>query len=129
RHAIAAGVDYVMTEHVAVPSVTGGSPLPASVERKLATDWLRDSLDFKGMLTTDDLWYDHVVSRFGAEEVAVRAFEAGHDLILKPKDPVRTIAAMVAAVRSGRISEARVDGAVRRLLTLKARLNLHNVRL
>lgn len=129
RHAIAAGVDYVMTEHVAVPSVTGGSPLPASVERKLATDWLRDSLGFAGMLTTDDLWYDHVVSRFGAEEVAVRAFEAGHDLILKPKDPVRTIAAMVAAVRSGRISEARVDGAVRRLLTLKARLNLHNVRL
>lgn len=129
RHAIAAGVDYVMTEHVAVPSVTGGSQLPASVERKLASDWLRDSLGFKGMLTSDDLWYDHVVSRFGAEEVAVRAFEAGHDLILKPKDPVRTIAAMVAAVRSGRISESRIDGAVRRLLTLKARLNLHNVRL
>lgn len=129
RHAISAGVDYVMTEHVAVPSVTGGSDLPASVERKLATDWLRDSLGFKGMLTTDDLWYDHVVARFGAEEVAVRAFEAGHDLILKPKDPVRTIAAMVAAVRNGRISEKRIDGAVRRLLTLKARLNLQQVRL
>lgn len=129
RHAIAAGVDYAMTEHVAVPAVTGGSDLPASVERKLATDWLRDSLGFKGMLTTDDLWYDHVVARFGAEEVAVRAFEAGHDLILKPKDPVRTIAAMVAAVRSGRISERRIDSAVRRLLTLKARLNLQNVRL
>lgn len=129
RHAIAAGVDYVMTEHVAVPAVTGGSDLPASVERRLATDWLRDSLGFKGMLTTDDLWYDHVVARFGAEEVAVRAFEAGHDLILKPKDPVRTIAAMVAAVRSGRISEKRIDSAVRRLLTLKARLNLQHVRL
>lgn len=128
RHAIAAGVDYAMTEHVAVPAVTGGSDLPASVERKLATDWLRDSLGFKGMLTTDDLWYDHVVARFGAEEVAVRAFEAGHDLILKPKDPVRTIAAMVAAVRSGRISEQRIDSAARRLLTLKARLNLQNVR-
>lgn len=129
RHAIAAGVDYVMTEHVAVPAVTGGSDLPASVERRLATDWLRDSLGFKGMLTTDDLWYDHVVARFGAEEVAVRAFEAGHDLILKPKHPVRTIAAMVAAVRSGRISEKRIDSAVRRLLTLKARLNLQHVRL
>ena len=127
--AIAAGVDYVMTEHVAVPSVTGGSDLPASVERKLAHDWLRDSLGFKGMLTTDDLWYDHVVARFGAEEVAIRAFEAGHDLILKPKDPVATIAALAAAVRSGRIPESRVNDAVRRLLTLKARLDLHVNRL
>jgi beta-N-acetylhexosaminidase len=129
RHAIAAGVDYVMTEHVAVPSVAGGSDLPASVERRLASDWLRDSLGFQGILTTDDLWYDHVVARFGAEEVAIRAFEAGHEMILKPKDPVATIAAMVAAVRGGRIAEARIDAAVRKLLTFKARLGLHQSRL
>ncbi len=124
KQAIDAGVDFVMTEHVAVPAATGGSDLPASVERKLATDWLRDSLGFKGILTSDDLWYDHVVRRFGAEEVAVRAFEAGHDMILKPKDPVATIAAMAAAVRSGRINEARIDAAARKLLRLKARLGL-----
>lgn len=129
RHAIEAGVDYVMTEHVAVPAVTGGSDLPASVERRLATEWLRDSLGFRGILTTDDLWYDHVVARFGAEEVAVRAFLAGHDLILKPKDPVATVAALVAAVRSGRVAEARIDAAVRKLLVLKARLGLHRERL
>ena len=129
RHAIEAGVDYVMTEHIAVPSLTGGSDLPASVERRLATDWLRDSLGFMGILTTDDLWYDHVVARFGAEEVAIRAFEAGHDLILKPKDPVATINAMTAAVRSGRLSEQRIDAAVRKLLNLKARIGLHRARL
>ena len=128
KHAIDAGVDYVMTEHVAVPSATGGSDLPASVEGKLATGWLRDSLGFKGILTSDDLWYDHVIRRFGAEEVAVRAFEAGHDIILKPKDPVATIQALAAAVRSGRISAARVDGAVRKLLTAKVRLGLERNR-
>jgi beta-N-acetylhexosaminidase len=128
KHAIDAGVDFVMSEHVAVPAVTGGSELPASVERRLATEWLRDSLEFAGILTTDDLWYDHVVARFGAEEVAVRAFEAGHDIILKPRDPAATIDALVAAVRSGRVSERRVDDAVRRLLTLKAQLDLHNDR-
>ncbi|UCG86559.1 MAG: hypothetical protein JSW71_22120 [Gemmatimonadota bacterium] len=128
KYAIDAGVDFVMSEHIAVPAVTGGSELPASVEPRLASEWLRDSLGFAGILTTDDLWYDHVVARFGAEEVAVRAFEAGHDIILKPRDPVATIDALVAAVRSGRISERRVDNAVRRLLTLKARLDLHNDR-
>jgi beta-N-acetylhexosaminidase len=129
KHAIDAGVDLVMSEHIAVPAVTDGSDLPASVERKLATGWLRDSLGFEGILTTDDLWYDHVVARFGAEEVTLRAFEAGHDIILKPKDPVATIAALVAAVRAGRISEERIDQAVRKLLSLKARLGLHNQRL
>jgi beta-N-acetylhexosaminidase len=129
KHAIEAGVDFVMSEHIAVPAVTDGSELPASVEKKLATGWLKDMLGFHGVLTTDDLWYDHVVARFGAEEVAVRAFEAGHDVILKPRDPSATIAALAAAVRSGRIPESRVDDAARKLLTLKARLGLHESRL
>jgi beta-N-acetylhexosaminidase len=128
RKGVEAGVDFIMSEHIAVPSVTDGSDLPASVEKKLATGWVRDKLGFKGILTTDDLWYDHVVKRFGAEEVAVRAFEAGHDIILKPKDPAAAIAALAAAVRSGRISESRIDEAARKLLTLKARLNLHKNR-
>jgi beta-N-acetylhexosaminidase len=125
---IEAGVDFVMTEHIAVPSVTDGSELPASVEGKLVTGWLKGRLGFKGVVTSDDLWYDHVVARFGAEEVAVRAFEAGHDVILKPKDPVKAIAALAAAVRSGRIPESRVDEAARKILTLKARLGLAKTR-
>jgi beta-N-acetylhexosaminidase len=126
--AIDAGVDFVMSEHIAVPSVTDGSDLPASVEKKLVTGWLREKLGFRGILTTDDLWYDNVIQRFGAEEVAVKAFEAGHDIILKPKDPAAAIAALAAAVKSRRISESRVDEAVLKLLTLKARLGLHKDR-
>jgi len=128
KHGIDAGVDFVMSEHIAVPSVTGGSELPASQEKKLVTGWLRDKLGFKGILTSDDLWYDNVVKRFGAEEVAIKAFEAGHDIILKPKDAAATIAAMSAAVKSGRISERRLDESVRKLLYLKARLYLHKNR-
>lgn len=126
---IDAGVDFVMTEHIAVPSVTDGSDLPASVEKKLVMGWLKGRLGFTGVVTSDDLWYDNVVGRFGAEEVAIKAFEAGHDVILKPKDPVATIAALAAAVRSGRIPESRVDEAVRKVLTLKARLGLDRARL
>ncbi len=124
KQAIEAGVAYVMSEHIAVPSVTDGSELPASVEGKLASGWLRDKLGFQGILTSDDLWYDQVVKRFGAAEVAVRAVEAGHDIVLKPKDPAAAIAALADAVRSGRLKEARIDASVRKLLTLKARLGL-----
>jgi beta-N-acetylhexosaminidase len=128
KYAIDAGVTFVMSEHIAIPSVTGGSELPASVEQKLATEWLRHRLGFKGILTTDDLWYDHVIKRFGPVEVAIKAIEAGHDVILKPKDPIATIQGVVAAVRSGRIAESRVDRSVRKLLYRKARLNLHKNR-
>lgn len=128
KQAIDAGVDFVMSEHIAVPSVTDGSDLPASVEKKLATGWLREKLGFKGILTTDDLWYDNVVQRFGAEEVAIKAFEAGHDIILKPKNPAAAIAALAAAVKSGRLNEQRIDEAALKLLTLKARLGLHKNR-
>ena len=126
--AVDAGVAFIMSEHIAVPSITGGSMLPASVEKKLATTWIRDRLGFTGILTTDDLWYPHVVKRFGDNDVAVLAVEAGHDIVLKPKDPAGAIQALAAAVRSGRIPEARIDSAVRKLLVLKARLSLHRNR-
>jgi len=128
KQAIDAGVTFVMTEHIAVPSVTGGSDLPASVEKTLATGWLRDRLGFKGVLTTDDLWYDHVIKRFGQVEVAILALKAGHDVLLKPKDAAATVRGVAAAVRSGAIAEARIDDSVRKLLYWKARLNLHNER-
>ena len=128
KHAIDAGVTFIMTEHIAVPSVTGGSDLPASVEKKLATGWIRDRLGFKGVLTTDDLWYDHVIKRFGPVEVAILALKAGHDVLLKPKDAAATVQGVAAAVRSGAIAEARIDESVRKLLYWKARLSLNKER-
>ncbi|MGD9345516.1 MAG: glycoside hydrolase family 3 N-terminal domain-containing protein [Candidatus Aminicenantes bacterium] len=128
KFAIDAGVDFVMSEHIAVPSVTEGSSLPASVESRLVTGWLRDKLGFEGVLTTDDLWYDHVIQRFGPVEVALKALEAGHDVLLKPKDPVAVINGICDAVTSGRIPESRIDHSVLKLLMLKARLGLHTNR-
>jgi len=128
RHAIDAGVAFVMSEHIAIPSVTEGSDLPASVEKKLATGWLRERLGFKGVLTTDDLWYGQVIERFGAEEVAVKAVLAGHDVVLKPKDPFAAAKRLAEAVRSDDIEEARIDASVRRFLACKARLGLHRNR-
>ena len=76
---------------IAVPSVTDGSELPASVERKLTTHWIREELGFEGIVTSDDLWYEKVVERFGAEEVGIKAIQAGHDALLKPANAVKMI--------------------------------------
>lgn len=128
KKAIDAGVTYIMSEHIAVPSVTNGSDLPASVEKTMATTWLRDKLGFTGILTTDDMWYKKVTDRFGPVEACVMAVEAGHDAVLKPANVGDTIKGLVEAVRSGRISEEKIDASVKKILYWKARLNLHNNR-
>ena len=128
KKAIEAGVTYVMSEHISIPSVTGGSDLPASVEKALATDWLRNRLGFQGILTTDDMWYEKVVDRFGAVEACIMAVEAGHDAILKPADSAAVIRGLVEAVRAGRIDAGRIDYSVKKILYWKARLNLHRNR-
>jgi beta-N-acetylhexosaminidase len=127
--AVDAGVDFVMTEHIAVPSAAEGSSLPASVEGRLVTGWLKDKLGFKGVVTTDDLWYEHVIQRFGPVEIALKALESGHDVLLKPKDPLAVIKGTAEAVVSGRIPESRIDQSVLKMLALKARLGLHEYRL
>jgi beta-N-acetylhexosaminidase len=121
-HAVAAGVDVVMTEHIAIPTIAGMQP--ASVEPKLVKGILRDKLKFRGIITTDDLWYEHVVARYGQDEVAVLAIEAGHDVVLKPKDPVGTMRAIVAAVRNGRIPAAQIDSSVYKVLLRKFKMGL-----
>ena len=128
RKAIEAGVTYIMSEHIAIPSVTDGSDLPASMEKKLATFWLREKLGFQGVLTTDDMWYKKVTDRFGPVKACIMAVQAGHDVILKPASAVETIKAMVEAVKKGEISEERINQSVKKILYWKARLNLHRNR-
>jgi len=128
RKAFEAGVAFVMSEHIAIPSLAGGSDLPASVEKALAKDWLRDKLGFQGILTTDDMWYKKVTDRFGPVKACVMAVQAGHDAVLKPADVVATIQGLVAAVRNGEIPEAQIDASVRKILAAKARLGLHRNR-
>jgi beta-N-acetylhexosaminidase len=128
KKAIDAGVTYIMTEHISVPSVAEGSELPASVEKKLTADWIRDRLGFEGIVTSDDIWYDKVVDRFGAEKVGIMAIQAGHDALLKPKDAIKMIETVAEAVKAGEIPEEQINASVGRILYWKARLNLHNNR-
>jgi len=128
RSAIESGVAFVMSEHIAIPALTDGSDLPASVEPKLASYWLRQRLGFQGVLTTDDLWYPKVVKRFGAERAGVMAIQAGHDVLLKPANAIATIEALVQAVESGDIPLSRIDASVEKILYSKARLGLHRDR-
>ncbi len=124
RTAIRAGVTAVMTAHVAVPCITADRPDPATLSPSIMTAVLRDSLRFDGLVVTDALTMGAIVREYGAGESAVLAFLAGSDLLLMPADAKAAIDAMVAAVESGRVSPARLDSSVRRVLDLKQRAGL-----
>lgn len=123
RAAIAKGVDSVMTAHLAVPAL-GTGDLPATLSSAILTKLLRDDLGFKGIVVTDALEMGGIAKGFSAADAAVRAIEAGADVLLMPSDPVAAINAVVSAVRRGRISRARIEQSVARILAAKARVGL-----
>lgn len=128
RAAIGAGVDAIMSAHIALPALDGQERLPGTLSPKVLTGILQDSLGFTGLITTDALDMGAIANEIGADEGVIRAFEAGSDLLLMPADPGAAIAAMTQAVESGRITTDRLDHSVRKILRLKVRMGLFHQR-
>ncbi len=124
RAAVKAGVDVVMSGHLALPGFDPDSLRPATLSPLVMTSVLRDSLGFQGLAVTDALDMGALVTTYGGGEAAVRAFLAGSDLLLMPADPRAVIVAMTEAVRSGRISRERLRQSLGKVLMIKERLKL-----
>jgi beta-N-acetylhexosaminidase len=129
RAAVRSGVDAVMSGHLAVPALTGPDGPPATLSAAVLDTLLRGVLGFRGLVVTDALSMGGVVARFGAAQAAVRAFQAGADVLLMPTDAPAAIDALTAAVGSGAISEARLDSSVSRVFAAKSRAGLWSRRL
>jgi len=126
RAAIDAGVWSVMSGHIAFPAYEGLSndvlaAMPATLSSKLQVDLLRGELGFDGVIVSDAVPMVGITSRVREEDLAVENILAGGDVILFA-DPRNDFARLMAAVQSGRLSEARVRESTRRVLEMKARL-------
>jgi beta-N-acetylhexosaminidase len=129
RAAIDADVAAVMLAHIHYPVLQPGAPIPASLDRRVVTDLLRDELGFEGIIMTDALDMNAVDITFDFREAAVRAVEAGVDLLsfgpsFGAETQAQAIQAVIDAVRSGRIPESRIDESAARLLAAKAQYGL-----
>jgi beta-N-acetylhexosaminidase len=129
RQAIDASVWSVMVGHIALPAWDDsqnacGVYRPASISHKLVTGLLRGELGFQGLIVTDDMNMGGVAGYAKRRERTVSCIAAGCDMLLFPKLP-DDYTTLLEAVRSGALPGVHVDDAVRRILALKARLNLH----
>jgi beta-N-acetylhexosaminidase len=131
KKAIQAGVDSIMTAHVYFPAIEKEEDIPATLSKSVLTDLLRNELKFEGLIITDCMEMKAIVNTFGTVEGAVKTIEAGSDTVLVSHSYQRqknAIEAVIEAVKSGRISEKRIDASVKRILSLKAkRINLDQV--
>lgn len=121
KAAIAANVASIMTAHLAVPA-WDAPERPATLSPILLTTILRRHLGFKGLIVTDALLMGGITRTMDPNEAAVQAVLAGCDMLLMPPDPLATRGALLAAVHSGRLPEARVYEAAARVLAAKSRL-------
>jgi len=122
RAAIAAGIASLMTAHVVFEAL--GDDGPATLSPRVVNGLLREELGFGGVVVSDDVQMRALADLAPIEEVAVRAFGAGVDLLLcchRPALAVAAVDAVVAAVADGRLDEATLRASHRRVEAMAAR--------
>ncbi|HEY6046225.1 MAG TPA: glycoside hydrolase family 3 N-terminal domain-containing protein [Pyrinomonadaceae bacterium] len=154
RAAVDAGVGAVMDGHIGLPLIdpTTITPLPREVKVKaqdtgedgeivvekgtmpttlspVMNGILRNDLRFDGLIVTDAMSMSGLTLYFTQEEASVRALEAGADQLLKPADSDAAFRGVLAAVKSGRLSEQRIEQSARRILAAKYDLGLETQRI
>ncbi|MER5446031.1 glycoside hydrolase family 3 protein [Streptomyces sp. NPDC002766] len=122
RAAIAAGSRAVMSAHILVPSLDRDRP--ATLSHRVLTDLLRRELGYDGLIVTDGMEMQAIAGTYGIERGSVLAIAAGADAIcvgggLADDETVRRLRdALVSAVRSGELPEARLAEAAERVRSL-----------
>ncbi|HET7710740.1 MAG TPA: glycoside hydrolase family 3 protein, partial [Thermoanaerobaculia bacterium] len=124
RAAIEEGVGAIMSAHIYLPALESQRGVPATLSGGVLRDLLRKEMGFGGIVFTDAMTMRAISSNFKEDDAAIRAVEAGADIILYPPNVERVFNALKGAVTSGRLSVARLDESVRRLLEAKSALGL-----
>ena len=122
-------VRVVMVSHGGFPNIdikkgtTGGLVEPASISPTIVSHLLRQELGYKHLVVTDDLEMGAISKHCEIEEAAVKAFEAGEDMLLicaTPEIIRRGYRALLAAARDKRISERRIKESLKRIAATKS---------
>lgn len=115
---IEAGVDFVMVSHLSAPNVTGDNT-PASLSEKMITEILRGQLGYDGVVITDAMNMTAITDYYTADEAAVKALQAGADMILMPEDYETAYNGVLEAVNNGTLTEERINESLRRIFRVK----------
>jgi beta-N-acetylhexosaminidase len=125
---IAAGAGAVMTAHIEMPALDPTPNTPTTLSQPIVTGVLRHDLSFGGLIVTDSMGMAGVAALYKPGEAAVKAVQAGNDLVLHSPDDAAAFNAIKSAVQSGEIPVSRIDASVTRILRAKAMTGLNRTR-
>lgn len=115
------GVSLVMVGHISLPNVTGDNT-PASLSGRVIQEILRGQMGYRGIVITDAMNMGAIAKQYSSEEAAVKALQAGADIILMPENFKRAYQGVLEAVGNGNLSEERIDESLKRILHLKIQM-------
>jgi len=132
-HHIDNGVEMIMAGHIALPEyqkaldpeLEDKDILPATLAPELIQDLLKTKLDFNGMVITDASHMLGMTAAMRREDYVPQAIAAGCDMFLFFNNIEEDFNFMLKGYQNGVITEERMTDALRRILGLKAKLNLH----
>lgn len=117
---IDSGIDAVMTAHLLVKNL---DPInPATLSYGILTELLREKMNFEGLIVTDALIMGGVAKYASAGEIALKALQAGADILLMPENPEIAINSILEAVENGILLESRIDESLKRIYKAKEKL-------
>ncbi len=117
-NAIKEDASVIMIGHLAVPKITGNNE-PASLSKKLITYFLKDELEFKGLVTTDSLEMGAITNRYKEEDICGMAVESGVDILLMPTSSRTCLNSVKTYIKNGKINETDINNSVKKILKLK----------
>lgn len=126
---IAAGVESIMAAHIWYPALDPGETIPASLSKNIITGLLRGEMNFNGLVMTDAIEMDAIDTVYSYGQASIMAIQAGVDVVafgahLSPESQGRAIQTVIDAVRSGTLTQERIDESVRRVLNAKQRYGI-----
>ena len=118
QRCIAAGAKCIMAAHISAPKVTGDDT-PTSLSKTMVTDILRGKMGYTGLVVTDAMNMGAITEEYTSGEAAVKAVQAGVDIVLMPENFQEAYQGVLDAVADGTLTEERIDESVTRILTVK----------
>jgi beta-glucosidase-like glycosyl hydrolase len=115
---IEAGAELVMISHMSLPQITGNEE-PCDFSYDVVTGMLREELGFEGLIVTDSHEMGAISYYYECGDAALRAVQAGCDVILMPSNKTSAHQALLDAIENGTLSEERINESVLRILSLK----------
>ena len=118
QRCIAADAKLIMAAHISAPKVTGDDT-PTSLSKTMVTDILRGKMGYTGLVVTDAMNMGAITEEYTSGEAAVKAVQAGVDIVLMPENFQEAYQGVLDAVADGTLTEERIDESVTRILTVK----------